>query len=477
MSLLDPVLPGGFSDAAETITRREMAERVAAVKSRLAAEGLARAPLCLPVDAGLGTLAVLIAVLDMGGRVALIARGGPSDAPDCPAFCTHVVLPPLPGAPLETLQILSQARAFVDEPGAPGQIWVRSSGTTGTPKWMLHDLGAMVDNARAVISRMQIGPQDRVMIPVPVHHMFGLGAAFLPALIAGASIHMVARGNPLAIFQAQRSFRPDVMYLVPSQCRSMMALGRKAGRMRVIVVAGDRLAPDEARAFEEGHGPVINLYGSSEMGVISGGVLSDPADLRHVTAGPPMDGVRLAIEPPANPEPGAEGALSMRLISPYRFRGYADPQTGKLLDPAPETWPTGDLVRLHPATEGAENSDPRIEILGRSDHAVNRDGLLVHLGQIEGCLAGAKGVALATVVAAGQSRRGVGLVAFCTLQRAGMAAADDIVAHCRAHLAPRAVPDTLHLIDEMPMLPSGKVDRRRLTEMAKAMAALVSASG
>lgn len=471
LQLLDPSHQRTFSDLAETITGPEMADRVAMVKERLRDMGLIGAQLCVPIDAGLGAVAVFLAAVESGGRTVLVARPLVSETPDWPAFCDAVVIPPLPGAPSETLQIVPLNRAGKTTSDHAGQILVKSSGTTGPPKWVIISTAKAIRNSQAAAERLQITAADRVMVPVAIHHSYGISAAFLPAMLVGASIHVVARGNPLTIFQAQRSFAPTAMFLVPSQCRSIMALGRKAGRLRLIVVAGDRLSPAEAALFEEAHGPVVNLYGSSEMGVISCAFLDDPPDLRHVTAGALVDGGQLAIEDDPNPDPSAEGARLMRLVSANGFSGYADPTTGELLAPAPAVWPTGDLVRMYDAPSGAPNASPRIEVLGRNDHAVNRDGLLVHFGQIEGCLATARGVALSAVVGAGQSRRGVGLTAFCTLTRPGVATTDEILDHCRAILSPRAVPDVLHLLAEMPMLVSGKVDRRRLLEMARELAA------
>ena len=469
-ALLDPDHQRTFSDLTETISGADMALRVAQVKAKLQDMGLIGAQLCVPIDAGLGAVAVVLAAIESGGRTVLVARPLANESPDWPVFCDAVVMPPLPGAPLDQMQILPLTPTRQGASHHAGQILVRSSGTTGTPKWIIQSTAGMIRNSKAAAERLQMTGADRVMVPVSISHSYGICAAFLPAVLVGASIHVVARGNPLTIFQAQRSFEPTVMFLVPSQCRSIMALGRKAGRLRLIVVAGDRLSPPESALFEAAHGHLVNLYGSSEMGVISCAFPDDPMDLRHVTAGALVDGGALAIETDPTPDPSAEGARPMRLVSSNGFDGYADPVTGALMTPAPEIWSTGDLVRLYDAPQGAPDAHPRIEVMGRTDHAVNRDGLLVHVGTIEGCIATARGVSLSAVVAAGQSRRGIGLTAFCTLSRPGLATTDEILAHCRANLAPRAVPDVLHLLAEMPMLQSGKVDRRRLLEMAAELA-------
>lgn len=467
--LLNPGRQAPVGDGVEEISGPELALRVAQVKDRLAAGGLTGRRICLAMDAGLGAIAVLIAALETGTRAALIPRPARTETPDWPAFCDAVAIPPEPGQPIGDLTLLVQEAGPDPAPGDRGRIWLRSSGTTGTPKWVLHDTPRLYANAAAAGARLGLTGQDRVLIPVPVNHMFGFGAAFLPALQAGAAIRLAARGNPLVIFQAQRSFQPTAMFLVPSQCRSIMALGRKAGRARLIVVAGDRLAAAEAAAFEADHGRLVNLYGSTEMGAISAGHPDGPAALRHLTAGPPVANVRLAIDSPTDPDPAAEGALPMRMVHGAGFLGYCDPVSGALTAPAPDLWPTGDLVRLHPVSDGGDA--PWIEVMGRADHAVNRDGLLVHLGQIEGVLARAPGVALSAVVAAGQSRRGMGLAAFVTLTRAQATTPDDLLAACRAELPARAVPDVLHVLAEMPMLASGKVDRRRLAALAAEKAA------
>ncbi len=468
LPLLNPALQAPVCDDTEQISGTELGARVARIKDRLAAEKLTGARVCIPVDAGLGAMAALIAVLETGTRAALIPRPAKGDLPDWPRFCDAVMLPPEPGQPIEALTFQFQDAGEDPARGQTGRIWLRSSGTTGTPKWVMHDTPALYANSHAAGVRLGLTAQDRVLIPVPMNHMFGFGAALLPSLLVGAAIRIAARGNPLVIFQAQRSFEPTAIFLVPSQCRSVMALGRKAGRARLIVVAGDRLSASEAAAFEADHGTVVNLYGSTEMGVISAGQPEGPAALRHLTAGPLVGNVQLALEPQRDPDPAAEGAVALRIVHGAGCQGYCDADTGALTQPASDLWPTGDLIRLHDAPIAGEA--PWIEVMGRADHAVNRDGLLVHLGQIEGVLARAAGVALSAVVAAGVSRRGVGLAAFVTVGRMGSGTPDDLLAHCRAHLPARAVPDRLHVLAEMPMLPSGKVDRRRLVSLASEMA-------
>lgn len=456
-----------FSDAHGAMSSDELMARTRDIASRLQDAGLADARLCLPLDSGLESLATLIAVMDNGIGAALLPRPPEGETPTAPAFCDAIVMPAPLGAKTDDITIIPLKSDFSRDlargPGGwHGHVWMHTSGTTAAPKWVLLSVDALHRSARSSAARLRLTPEDRVMTTVPIHHSYGLGAGLMSGLVAGSSVRMVARGNPLTVFQAQRAFQPTAMFMVPSQARSILALGRKAGRARVVVVAGDRLLPEEAAAFEADHGTLVGLYGSTETNAMTASNPDDPAELRYLTAGQPLDGVELKIEsqPTGTTE---DDVLPMRVVASTGFSGYADPETGLLKDPAPEIWTPKDLVRLHDGPDGI----PRIEVVGRTDHAVNRDGLIVHLGHIEGCLSRSEGVALAAVIPAGRSRRGVGLMAFCTLENPDATTEAAILAHCRAVLPDRAVPDSLEILQDLPLLASGKVDRGQLTKMAE----------
>lgn len=459
--MAEPLLSGAaetsISDPAIRLSRAEVARLAADIRDRVAAAGLEGARLCLALDSSVGSLAMLAGLIESPASIALIPRPAEGEAPDWPGFCEAVLLPPDAAQGAGSMEIIRLKDGL---PRNEDRVYLRTSGTTGTPKWAVHQTDVFLRNCAAAKDRLTLAADDRVMLPVPIHHMYGLGAGLIPSLMAGAAIHLVPRGNPLVVFQAQRAFEPNVMFLVPSQCRSIMALRRKAGFARLVVVAGDKLSAEEAATFEEDHGIVVPLYGSTEMGVMCTSSPDEEPHWRHLTAGTPIDGLALALTD-EEPDEAAEGARPLRLTARDGLLGYTEPGGGDGLvaTPAADPWATGDLARLH---EGG-----RVEILGRADHAVNRDGLLVHMGQIEGVMSRADGVAMAAVVAAGQSRRGVGLVAYAALTRPGMTDAETILDLCRAALPARAVPDRLVITETLPTLASGKVDRRALTLQAQ----------
>lgn len=441
-----------FSDPGHTLTRPEMAALVEDIQARIAAAGLEGKRLALALDSSVGGLALLVAAFETGCSCALIARPAGDAMPDWPAFCDAGLLPPDPATGADSLKIVPLTPVH-PAPLGQDQLYMRTSGTTGDPKWAVHRKASVIGAAEAALKRCPIYPQDRCLLPLPLSHMYGLGSASMRSLLAGASIHIVPRGNPLELIRAARAATPTVAFLVPSQCRSIMTLNRSLGQMRLVILGGDRLQPAEAAVFEAQHGTIIGDYGSTETGALTSHAPDDPADMRHGTSGPLIDGYDLALDD-AGDDPAAEGAQVLKLRHKWAMIGYCN-AAGEMISETPEVWSMGDMVRVH-------QPGGHIEVLGRADHAVKRDGLLVHVRAVESALARARGVALCAVLSAGQTRRGQGLIAFVQLTSPSASTDDQILAHCRAELLSREVPDQIAIIPTLPLLPSGKVNRRAL---------------
>ena len=117
----------------------------------------------------------------------------------------------------------------------------------------------------------------------------------------------------------------------------------------------------------------------------------------------------------------------------------------------------GDLANIR--------ADGYLEILGRSGLSVKRDGLLVVFADVEAALEKADGVQRAVVVASGETRRGSRLIAVCLADGKGERPQPEAVRlQCADRLPRYALPDLVVVVDALPQLPSGKVDRRALRE-------------
>ena len=434
------------TDDAETLSYSDLAARVAETVEKLDAQPWA-APgytVALPLTNDIAGICALLALFERSVSVVLLPA---DDDGATPAFCS---------ARLDTSTMTGSDVNLEARTTDKALVYLRTSGSTGEPKWVVITHDALILNADGVRDRMSLSTEDCVLIPVPVYHMYGLGAALLPSLQGGSSMRVSAKGDPLAIFGAERSANPTMAYMIPSQCRAIQPLRHTARLYRRIVVATGRLSSDLAEKFEEMNGPVAGLYGSSEMGAIAAADPASEADRRRRDIGPPLNNVELFIEDGESEDGGpVTGPIFVKHGTGYL--GYAD-ATGEIQTPAPERHPTNDLGYISPEGD--------LSVIGRADNRIKRDGLWVVLGDIEASLADAPGVGEVTVVTAGTTRRGMGVVVYYVAARGADIGEEDLMRHCRDTLPGHAVPDRIVQIDAFQRLASGKTDLRSYKDKA-----------
>lgn len=344
---------------------------------------------------------------------------------------------------------------FVAAPERPTKpaprLYVRTSGSMGRSKLVCWTHAALLANAAACVERFGLTADDRVIIPVPITHMYGLGAGFLPSVLAGAACDLVTRANIVRYLDRERVFDPDVAFLTPALCEMMVRRRRSDRAHRLVVTAGARIEPAVVRAFDARFGPLVNLYGSSEMGAVAAHRADDPLDRRAEALGDPLGGMTLTLR-----DDGTAGESGELLChAEHGFAGYVDCD-GRALSSAPRPFSTRDRVR--------RLGDGTLLVLGRMDNAVNRDGRLVMFADIERALEALDEIREAVVVrGVGGSLRGPKLVAWY-VPRAGEPA-DGARKAARSALPPHALPETFNPLDALPRLPSGKVDRQTLIRM------------
>jgi hypothetical protein len=368
---------------------------------------------------------------------------------DAPASCRAELVPDA-DAPLGVRLVVAPRPPVA---GARG-VALSTSGSLGRPKVALHEHAALAANAAACVTRLGLTRADRVAIPVPIFHMFGLGAALVPALLAGASIDVQERSNVVRFVARERAFDPTCAFMTPTFARLALAARHGARAYRVTVVAGDRMPRAALEAYEARYGVVAPLYGSTELGAIAACSPDDDLDARAATVGAPLDGVTVALEPIDDDVLGA-GAREIRVRHANGFAGYLD-ALGDVTPRALEgdLWRTKDLGEL--------TKEGRLRVLGRADHAVKRDGVLVMLADLEAELAALTGGA-ACVVLGGDTTRGAELVA-CVAPADGGAALDapSVRAAAQGALPSYAVPDRVVALDALPITSTGKIDRAAL---------------
>lgn len=390
-----------------------------------------------------------------------------------PSFCSHVLTASAVrsrevDSPEGAIEIAAN-EAFVEEPVIADfrgpDLYLRTSGSTGGPKLTRMSHQKWLNNAQACVERWQLTADDRLSVPVPIFHSYGFGAAFLPGLLAGAPMDVGSGGNILRYLEREERFDPNVGFLTPALCDMFLSVRKTPRFYRLAVTAGDKIKRETMAGFEPRFGPLLNLYGSAEMGAVSSASPDDPPDARLATAGYPLLGIELRVEETGEGLEAAEGERVGRLQCRQRngSDGYlSQPVPGGPWELAPrgddEWFETGDLAKIR--------ADGYVEVLGRSGLSVKRDGLLVVFADVEAAVEKVEGVERAVVVAAGESRRGARLVAVCLPRAGGGDLRPEAVRQKCFDLLPRyAVPDEVILVESLPHLPSGKVDRRAVREL------------
>ncbi|MGO9502382.1 MAG: AMP-binding protein [Streptosporangiaceae bacterium] len=308
---------------------------------------------------------------------------------------------------------------------------IATSGSTGRPKGAELSGAALLASARASLERIGAGPGDRWLCPLPTFHMAGLGV-LVRSLVSGTE-PVVAGQVDAGILAASGC---SCVSVVPTQLRRLLDSGAPLAQLRTILLGGAAppagLLGDAAAAGA----PVVTTYGMSET---CGGCVYDGVPLRGVSADIWPDGIiRLA------------GPV---LLSRYRLAPQA---TAEVL--ADGWFRTSDL--------GSFDDSGRLVIRGRANDVIITGGEKVVAAEVEAVLETYGGVRDVVVVGVPDREWGERVTALVVpADPAAPPALDDLRAHVRQQLPGYAAPRALKLVADIPLLASGKPDRRELRRM------------
>lgn len=391
----------------------------------------------------------------------LLPRGGLVFNP--PEFCKHKILvdPDSPGTDINvpgTYLAVETNPGFNPDakfPGETGSIFLKTSGSTAEPKLVMHLHEPFAINAANCVERFKITPGDRLLIPVPIYHMYALGAAILPAIIAGASINLLEKTNIITYLDREKKYQPNVSFLTPPLCDMFLRTRKSSYQYRLVVTAGDRITPTTVTNFETRFGKLVNLYGSTEQGAVATSNLDDPLTVRANGILVPMPGVTIDFADKQS-EHDPECVSEIICHHEYGFDTYVDKKGQKITKETAKPFRTKDL--------GKRIAGNRFQVVGRTGNSVNRQGILVAFSEVESIMEqGIEAVAHA-VVTGGQEdiTRGKKMIAWCQLKPNSKWNNQDLRSRCFDIMPRHMVPDEIKIITEIPRLPNGKFDRKKL---------------
>ncbi|QEU88448.1 AMP-binding protein [Streptomyces viridosporus] len=342
-----------------------------------------------------------------------------------------------------------------------------TSGTTGFPKGATLSHHSILNNGYWVGRTIGYTEQDRVCLPVPFYHCFGMVMGNLAATSHGACIVIPAPSfDPEATLEAVQRERCTSLYGVPTMFIAELNLPGFARydltSLRTGIMAGSP-CPVEVmkRVVAEMHMEQVSIcYGMTETSPVSLQTRRDD-DMEHRTGtvGRVLPHIEVKVVDPATGTTrprGSTGELCTRGYSVMLGYWNEPERTAEVVD-AGRWMHTGDLAVMR--------EDGYVEIVGRIKDMIIRGGENIYPREIEEFLHTHPEVADVQVVGVPHERYGEEVLA-CVVPRdpADPPTLEDLRAFCRDRLAHYKVPSRLQILDAFPMTVSGKVRKVELRE-------------
>jgi long-chain acyl-CoA synthetase len=339
-----------------------------------------------------------------------------------------------------------------------------TSGTTGRPKGVRLTHANVLAGARFVSEAHALGPDDRVLAPLPLYHINAQIVALLAPLWHGGSVVLPDRFSARAFWGLAAAHRCTWINVVPTIIAYLLngedpAAGRPApGALRFCRSASAPLAPEHHRAFERRFGiGIVETMGLTETAAPVFANPLDPAQRRIGSPGRPFGSQARIVDPESGSvlPAGTPGEIQVR--GPNVMAGYhRDPEETARAFTADGWLRTGDL--------GYCDADGYFFVTGRLKELIIKGGENIAPREIDEILLRHPAVLEAAAVGVADPLYGQEIEAAVVLKPGHAVSGDELRVFCEAHLGRFKSPRRIHVTDMLPKGPSGKVQRLRLRE-------------
>ena len=335
-----------------------------------------------------------------------------------------------------------------------------TSGTTGAPKGATLTHHNILNNGYFVGEGIKLTDKDRICVPVPLYHCFGMVMGNLAAVTHGATVIYPASGfNPEATLSAVEAENCTALYGVPTMFIAMLASEKMKetsfSTLRTGIMAGSPCPVDIMKRVlsDMQMREVTNCYGMTETSPVS---FQSPVDSslekRVSTVGivhPHLE-VKVIDEAGKVVPRGVQGELCTRGYSIMHGYWADDAATKKAID-AQGWMHTGDLATI--AEDGYAN------ITGRSSDVIIRGGENIYPKEIEDHFRRCEKVQDVQVFGIPDEKFGEVSCAFLVLKDGEKATAEGITNWLREEIAHYKIPKHVRIVDEYPMTVTGKAQK------------------
>lgn len=336
-----------------------------------------------------------------------------------------------------------------------------TSGTTGAPKGVITTHGCIVPMFRHWVDVMGLAAGERYLIINPFFHSFGYKAGWVAALIAGATILPQASFDVTEVIRQIETHRVNFLPGPPTIYQALLAA--KAERdfdtssLRGAATGAASVPPELIRRMRSELGLVdtVTAYGMTECTTITSCRRGDDAELIATSVGKAIPGleVRIAGEDGRELPRGETGEIQVR--------GYAI-MKGYLDDPEATAEAIDHDGWLHTGDIGEMDADGYVRITDRMKDMYISGGFNCYPAEIEKLLSEHPAIGAVAVIGVPEERMGEVGKAFVVPRPGAQLSPDQIIAWARDNMANYKVPNSVEIVDSLPLNASGKVLKTEL---------------
>jgi acyl-[acyl-carrier-protein]-phospholipid O-acyltransferase/long-chain-fatty-acid--[acyl-carrier-protein] ligase len=330
-----------------------------------------------------------------------------------------------------------------------------TSGSEGKPKGVALSHRNILSNAAQTAARIHFDHTDIVLNILPVFHCFGLNIGLILPMISGVKVYLYP--TPLhykTIPELIHKIRATIFFGTDTFLSSYAKVSKREQyeTIRYVIAGAEKLKLKTKALWKEKFNiHVLEGYGVTETSpVIS---LSTPAFNKDESAGLFLPKINYSLAEVVGVKDG--GRLSVK--GPNIMMGYLHADQPGVIQPTPDGWyDTGDIVEI--------DSSGFLSIKGRAKRFAKIGGEMISLAAVDGFASELWPDALSAAVAQTDPKKGQAIILLTTHVSAKL---EDLRAHIKSiGLTELYVPSQLVVVEELPLLGSGKIDYTKLSELA-----------
>ncbi len=342
-----------------------------------------------------------------------------------------------------------------------------TSGTTGFPKGVMLTHVNILNNGFSIGERQFFTAADRLCLPPPLFHCFGIVLGMMAVLTHGSTVVMIESFDPLLVLASIEKEKCTALYGVPTmfiaELNHPMFNMFDLSSLRTGIMAGSLCPIETMRAVIDKMymKDITIVYGLTESSPgMTQSFANDPIEMKVATVGREFPMVEVMV---ADPETGDElpvGQQGEMCCRGYNImKGYyKNPEaTAKIIDK--NGW-------LHSGDLGVKDEDGNYRITGRIKDMIIRGGENIYPREIEEFLYQMPEIKDVQVAGVPSPKYGEAVGAFILLHEGKSLSEEDIQDFCRGKIARFKIPKYIFFLKEFPMTASGKIQKYKLRDMS-----------